>query len=124
MNEPLNIFDKKRFPTIRVYSDHLEIKRTDSWTYQSFKYENLKNIRYYDPNDNWYTRILLLFSGIINQLMAGASKYRYLKILTLTGGSYRYTLPGNIDLDLIRTLELINDKANKDLVTTDLKNGS
>ena len=63
-------------------------------------------MRYYDPNNNWWTRILILFSNLSMRVYA-QKKYYYLRIYKNSGGYWNYITPEFVSLDLITALRKI-----------------
>lgn len=60
MPELLYSYKKKGFPIIKIYPTHIEIKAIDHWEFRRFDYSDIKQIKYYDPNNNWYTKLYSL----------------------------------------------------------------
>ena len=109
MDRPLIHFEKKSFPIIKIYDDSFEIKAVDHWEFRAFDYTDIKEIKYYDPNNNWYTKLLLRFSSIATQ-WAAQDGYRYLKVYKNNNGYWNYILPEKFDFELIDFLKIIEFK--------------
>ncbi len=67
-NEKL-IFEEKRFPSIKVFESHFEIRAIDYWEYRKFNYLEIKNIKHYNPNNNWYMKLYIL-SSLVAQIFS------------------------------------------------------
>ena len=110
MKEPINQFKQKSFPELKVYADYFEVKARDHWEFRTFKFSEVQKIRYYDPNNNWWTRIALLFSRHYMQFYT-QKKYYYLKIYKNTGGYWNYITPEFVSLELISALRAIEKRS-------------
>ena len=109
MTDPVFHFQLKGFPELKVYTDHFEVKARDHWEFRSFKFSEVQKIRYYDPNNNWWTRILILFSNLSMRVYT-PKKYYYLRIYTYTGGYWNYITPEFVSRDLITVLQAIEKR--------------
>lgn len=106
MSGLLYTYKKKGFPIIKIYPTYIEIKAIDYWEFRRFNYSDIKQIKYYDPNNNWYTKLALTFSSLITRIMA-EKKYRYLRVIKHNDGYWNYNLPGTIDEELLDVLQEI-----------------
>lgn len=62
MQEKPLLFERKGFPSIRVFENYFEIKATDYWEYRAFNYSEIKNIIHYNPNEKWWNKLYILTS--------------------------------------------------------------
>ena len=60
-NESL-LLQEKGYPIIKLYEDRFEIKAIDYWNFRTFRYIDIQEIKHYDPNDNWWTKLYMLIS--------------------------------------------------------------
>ena len=88
MTEEL-VFEKKGFPSIRIYQDHFKIKSIDYWDYRTFYYSDIKDIIHYDPNDNIWSKIFRCGSHM-SFLAFHKSDPWVLKIIKVNGGDWKY----------------------------------
>ncbi len=96
MHYPDLIFELKGYPNIRIWKESFQIKAQDHWEYRTFYFEDIKSIRFYDPNDNWWTKLILAMSWR-NRMLSEVRPYRYLDVIKHNGGKWRYVTPGAID---------------------------
>ena len=106
MKDPIIQFKQKDFPELKVYADCFEVKARDHWEFRTFKFSEVQKIRYYDPNNNWWTPIAMLFSRHYMSFYA-QKKYYYLRIYKNSGGYWNYITPEFVSLDLITALRKI-----------------
>lgn len=89
-----------------MYADYFEVKARDHWEFRNFKFSEVQKIRYYDPNNNWWTPIAMLFSRNYMQFYT-QKKYYYLRIYKNSGGYWNYITPEFVSFDLITALREI-----------------
>jgi len=110
LKEPTIQFKQKGFPEINVYADYFEVKARDYWEFRTFKFNEVQKIRYYDPNNNWWTPIAILFTNLYTRVYA-QKKYYYLRIYKNSGGYWNYITPEFVSLDLITALREIEKRS-------------
>lgn len=106
MKEPIIQFKQKDFLELKVYANYFEVKARDHWEFRTFKFDEVQKIRYYDPNNNWWTKIAILFSNL-SMLVYAQKKYYYLRIYKNSGGYWNYITPEFVSQDLITVLREI-----------------
>jgi len=116
LSEPIKIFERKGYPTIKLFDDNFQIKGKDNLSFRSFSFDDVDKVRYYDPNNNWWTKILMTLTKFNNPIYWRDDKYRYLKIYKKNGATWNYPMPYKIDLELIDILKLIEKTANRNLI--------
>lgn len=90
-NKPL-VLEIKGYPIIKAYTGYFEIKAIDYWEYRTFNFSEVKSIEYYNPNNNWWTKIYMLTS-LTAQIFSKNDPW-LLKITKKNGGYWTYkTLP-------------------------------
>ncbi len=115
MTELLISFKHKNFPFINVYQDYFEIKARDHWEFRSFNFNEVKKIRYYNPNDNWWTPIALVFTNPYMKIFS-KKEYFYIRVYKNNGGYWNYITPELIDKDLVIVLKNIEKQSGKIIV--------
>lgn len=78
----------KGYPVIKTYTDYFEIKAIDYWEYKVFNFSEVKSIKYYDPNNNWWTKIYILTS--LTAQIFSKNDLWLLKITKKNGGHWTY----------------------------------
>ncbi len=114
LKEPIIQFKQKGFPELKVYADYFEVKARDHWEFRTFKFSEVHKIRYYDPNNNWWTRIALLFTNLSRFYIR--KKYYYLRIYKNSGGYWNYITPEFVSLDLITALREIKKRSENSIL--------
>lgn len=99
------VFEKDKFPIIKVYEDSLEIKAVDHWEFRKFPLERITSIEYYNPHDKWYNRILMFnyFELFFNDIEPSL-----IKINLTNGGDWKYNCPYKKDRELIQFFRCLN----------------
>lgn len=110
MEEYPVIFDKKGFPSIKVFEDHFEIKATDFWEYRTFKYSETKDILHYNPNEKWWNQLYLMTSPIA-QLFSKNDPW-ILKIIKTNKGDWTYKTSNKPDSDFRKIINALKAKIN------------
>jgi hypothetical protein len=108
MEEYPVIFEKKGFPSIRIFDEHFEIKAIDFWEYRTFKYSETKDITHYNPNEKWWNKFYLMTSPLA-QLLSQDDPW-ILKIIKTNGGDWTYKTSYKSDSDFIKTINLLKAK--------------
>lgn len=116
MSTLIDSYDKSDSPKIQLYDNSFLIKGIDNLSFRSFDFNDVKEVRYYDPNNNWWTKIYLILATLRNPIYLKAEKYRFLKIYKTNGGTWNYVMPYKVDLEFINILKLIEKTANKNLL--------
>jgi hypothetical protein len=111
---PIIHFKQKSFPELKVYTDYFEVKARDHWEFRTFKFSEVQKIRYYDPNNNWWTPIAILFTNLSTRVYT-RKKYYYLRIYKNSGGYWNYITPEFVSLELISALRAI-EKCSKNII--------
>jgi hypothetical protein len=115
LKKPTLQFKQKGFPELKVYTEHFEVKARDHWEFRTFKYSEVKKIRYYDPNNNWWTPIAMVFSRPYMSFYT-EKKYYYLRIYKSSGGYWNYITPEFVSPDLIITLRHIEKRCGNSIL--------
>ncbi|MDY8135463.1 hypothetical protein [Aquimarina sp. 2201CG5-10] len=110
-NDPL-IFESKGYPSIKIYDDYFEIKAIDFSKFRKFNYSNIKKVKHYDPNNNWWTKIYILGS-ISGHIFADDDPW-VLKIKKKNGGSWEYKTSQKTNSEFNQVIKLIKIKLNKE----------
>ncbi|WP_111879303.1 hypothetical protein [Aequorivita sp. CIP111184] len=110
MKEHIIHFKQKGFPDLRIYADYFEVKARDHWEFRTFRFSEVQKIRYYDPNNNWWTPIAMVFSRPYMSFYA-QKKYYYLRIYKNSGGYWNYITPEFVSLDLITALREVKKRS-------------
>ena len=112
IEEPL-IFEKDGFPIIRVHEDYFEVKAIDFWNYRTFKYSEIKEFEYYNPNDKWWN--ILFFWGSWEAAFFADLEPSIFKVTKTNGGTYKYKCPYKVDKDLRKLIDLLEVKIRAEL---------
>lgn len=107
MTNSLKIFEKERFPIIKVYDTHFEIKATDHWRFRKFDFEKVDSLVYYNPENRWYNNTILVsfWHRFFRNLEPSI-----LKIKLKNGGDWKYNCPHKIDGELNKFLFYLNSE--------------
>ncbi len=105
------IFEKKGFPSIKVFDNHFEVKAIDFWEYRIFNFSDVKKINHYNPNDKWWNRIYIRTSWIA-QIFSKDDPW-ILKITKNNGGDWTYKTSHKPDSDFIKVVNLLKMKISK-----------
>lgn len=105
--DPL-IFEKKGFPSIKVFDKHFEIKAIDYWEYRTFEYSDIKAIKHYNPNSKWWHKIYILTS-LTTQIFSESDSW-ILKVIKNNGGDWTYQTSHKPNSDFSNVINLIKAK--------------
>ncbi|SDF27787.1 hypothetical protein [Ulvibacter litoralis] len=107
--EPL-IFEKKGFPSIKVFNEHFEIKAIDYWEFRTFNYSDIKEITHYNPNDKWWNKLYIMTS-LTAQIFSKEDPW-ILKIIRINGGDWTYKTSYKSNSEFKKIINLIRLKLN------------
>ena len=108
--KPQDLFKKPGFPEIKLFPDKFEIKDRSHWGFRSFDFSEVSKIKYYNPNKNWWTQLLVRFSSIPTRIAYEQNQYRYLRVYKHSGGYWNYPTKNTLDNDFISILKRIGRK--------------
>ncbi|WP_027394233.1 hypothetical protein [Aquimarina latercula] len=106
-NESL-ILEEKGYPIIKMNVDYFEIKAIDYWEFRTFNYSDIKEIKYYDPNNNWWTKIYMLTS-LTAQIFSKNDPW-VLKIIKKSGGNWKYKTSPERNSEFNQVIKLLKMK--------------
>ena len=115
MSNLIDSFKKRTYPTIELYHNSFQIKGRDNLSFRSFDFDEVEKIKYFDPNNNWWSKIILAFNKFSIPYWRN-DKYRYLKIYKTNGGTWNYPMPYRIESELVEILKLIEKTADRDFL--------
>lgn len=109
-NEPI-IIEEKGFPKLKIFENHFEVKAIDFWNFRSFKYEDVMEIKHYNPNDTWWNRFIntTTWEGI---LFSDSDPWR-LKVLLKNGGDWTYETSYRKNQKFREAVMLVNENIKK-----------
>ncbi|TRZ43977.1 hypothetical protein [Robertkochia solimangrovi] len=104
MNQKTHNFESPGFPSIQIFEDHFEIKAIDHWEYRTFAYLAVKKIKYFNPNNQWWNRIMITTSFFAN------NDPLILKIILKNGGDWTYVTSNKYNPDFRKTINQIQSR--------------
>lgn len=110
MEEQPLIFEKKGFPSIKLFDEHFEIKAINYWEFRVFKYSEIKEIIHYNPNDKWWNKLYILTS-LTAQIFSENDPWT-LKVIKNNGGDWTYKTSYESNSDFRKIINLIKTKLN------------
>ena len=110
MKNEVLIFDEKGYPIIKVYDNHFEIKAIDYWDFRTFKFTDIKDLKHFDPNNNWWTKLYMLTS-LIAQIFSKNDPW-VLKIINKNGGDWTYKTSHKKNSEFNQVIKLLKMKLN------------
>lgn len=88
MTKAISSFEKKGYPSIKIYEEHFEIKAIGYSKFRSFKYSEVQEIKHYNPNNGWWMRFQIFWS--LSARYFSRSDPWVLKIIKTNGGDWSY----------------------------------
>ncbi|CAG5080372.1 hypothetical protein [Parvicella tangerina] len=104
------IFNKAKFPIIKVYRESFEVKALDYWEFRQFDFNQVKSINYYNPNHLWYNK--LFFYNAYHAAFKNLEP-SIIKVNLMNGENWKYTCPNKIDKKLSRFLFWLRGEINQ-----------
>jgi hypothetical protein len=107
--EPIDSYKRKGYPLILLFEHSFEIRGKDNAVFRKFNFDEVEKLKFYDPNNNWWTRLLMAVSSFNNPTYLQYKRYRYLKLIKKNGGVWKYRMPISVDkkmIDLLKKIEL------------------
>ena len=106
IEDPL-IFEKNGFPIIKVFEEYFEVKAIGFWDFRTFKYSEVKEFDYYNPNEKWW--------NIFFNLGGWTTFFDHLepsifKIKKNNGSTYEYKCPNEKNKELMELIKLLKSK--------------
>ncbi len=106
-SEPL-IFERKGFPSIKLFEHYFQIKERHFRDYLSFNYEDLKSIEYYNPNSKWWMRIYIHLS-LAAKLFSHHDPW-VLKVTKKNGAEWKFNTSPVGKCDFYKIVKSIDEK--------------
>ncbi|MFD2561432.1 hypothetical protein [Aquimarina rubra] len=108
MEKDILVLEEKGFPVIKIYPDHFEVKAIDYSKYRTFYYSEIKDIKHYDPNNNWWTKLHIM-SSLTAQIFSKNDPW-ILKIIKKNGGDWTYKTSPKSNSEFNQTIQLLKMK--------------
>lgn len=104
----LIVFEEKGFPSVKIYETRFEIRAIDYWEFRSFKYAEIKELKYFCPNNNWFNRLYISMS--IAGRMFSKNDQWILKIVKSDKDVWEYKTSSKPNTEFRKALKIINEK--------------
>jgi len=104
----IEVFEKKGYPTLKVYENYFEIKAIDYSEFRRFEFSNLKKIAIEDIKEKWWYKLYTL-SSLAAQVYAKDDPV-LLIIINKNNGIREYKTSNKTNLNFKEIISLINSK--------------